>query len=85
MKKIIRMPVPVWVALLVAVPLVVLFLLSLAAAAGVAALVGAAYWLLAPRRTSSLAERGEMRRERGVEIELEPGDYRRIPDRRERS
>lgn len=85
MKKIVRMPIPLWVALLVAVPLVVLFLLSLAAAAGVAALVGAAYWLMAPRRTAPLADRGEMHRTRGVEIELEPGEYRRIPDRRERS
>ena len=86
MKKVVRMPIPLWIALLVAVPLIVLFLLSLAAATAVAALAGVAYWLLAaPRRTAPLPERGETRRARGVEIELDPKDYRRIPDHRERS
>jgi hypothetical protein len=76
-----RIPLGFWIALIVAIPLAVLFLLSLAAAAAITALIGAVYWLLAPRRAPISSRSAETR---SVEIELDPGDYRRLPDERER-
>lgn len=74
-----RLPVPIWIAVMVAVPLAVVFLLSLAAAAAIAALLGFAYWLLAPSPTPIATRRAARR---GIEIELDPDDYRRLPDER---
>lgn len=78
-----RLPLPFWIALIVAVPLAILFLLSLAAAAGIAALIGAAYWLPAPRRAPELSRRAAGGRD--ADIELDPSEYRRLPDTRDRS
>ncbi len=67
-----------WIAAIVAIPLIALFALSLVAAMAIAAVIGTAYMLLRPSPPRPVARRRPVSPEE-VEIELDPRDYRRIP------
>jgi len=75
-------PISVWVGILVAIPLIGVFLFSLAAATVVGALALGAYYLLrAPVQPLPRRRPTPDQYRHPDEIELAPGDYRRLPNR----
>lgn len=71
--------VPFWIALVVAIPLIAIFALSLLAATAIAGVAAAIYFLLRPGATTSIPRR---RPASNDEIELDPRDYHRLPNDR---
>ncbi len=76
MKRMPSLPLAVWIGLLIAIPLVGVFLLSLAAATVVAGIALGAYYLLRPssRDLPARPVQGNL-----DEIELSSSDFRRLP------
>ncbi len=77
MMKSFKLSAPIWIAVIIAIPLFAVFALSLLAATAVAGLVATVYFLLRPSPPPTVARR---RPESGNEIELDPRDYRRLPN-----
>ncbi len=76
MTKNLKANAPLWIAVIVAIPLIALFALSLFAAMAVASLVATVYMLFRPSSPPTVARR---RPDNRNEIELDPRDYRRLP------
>ncbi len=79
MKRSAGFPIPMWIALVIAIPLFGIFALSLLAATAIAGLVAAVYLLLRPSAAPPVARRPPARTD---EIELDPRDYHRLPNDR---
>jgi hypothetical protein len=79
MRRNFRFAVPFWIALVVAIPLIAIFALSLLAATAIAGVAAAIYFLLRPGTSTPIPRR---RPARSDAIELDPHDYRRLPDDR---
>jgi hypothetical protein len=79
MRRSFRFAVPFWIALVVAIPLIGIFALSLLAATVIVGLAASIYFLLRPTSSASIPRR---RPARSDEIELDPRDYHRLPNDR---
>ncbi len=74
------LPIALWLGLLLVIPLVAVFLLSLAAATTIGAGVLALYYLLRPTSKPLPRQRQRQRQPDIDAIELDPSDYHRLPE-----
>jgi len=75
-------PISIWVGILVAIPLIGIFLFSLAAATVLGAFALGVYYLLrAPARPLPQRQPARDRNRQPDAIELAPSDYRHLPNR----